>query len=265
MTNRYFQWSGVQAAGFLASLALAILPIHFFCEFISRRYEERTVLKVSFGVVQKVRHSMIGANFSGPTHLFYVFAVSHQRSLVVVVVGLIFMINYGSMFSLAQKAPKLLSNVEEALLQSATSTKQPYDWKFGVIQYVVGLTITFVGLISMDGAALSLLSKLAPLRLRSIVINVGTISVFLCFTARILGDAQILFVGVSHRLINTDMVNAGTFCCIGHCVHPTLLHDTHHLTIRRRSLLTNLLVVIPLLLVSFPILFLVRKHFFFLI
>jgi hypothetical protein len=48
MTNRYFQWSGVQAAGFLGVLALAILPIHFFCESISRRYEERTVLKVRF-------------------------------------------------------------------------------------------------------------------------------------------------------------------------------------------------------------------------
>ena len=123
--------------------------------------------------------------------------------------GLTLMINYESMFSLVQRAPKLLSKVE-AVVESETATLQPYDWKLGVIQYVVGLTITFVGLISMEGAALSLLSKLAPLRLRSIVINVGTISVFLCFTARILGDAQILFVGVSHRLIDTDMVNAGT-------------------------------------------------------
>jgi hypothetical protein len=48
MTNRYFQWSGVQAAGFLGLLALAILPIHFVCEFITRRFEERTILKVSF-------------------------------------------------------------------------------------------------------------------------------------------------------------------------------------------------------------------------
>jgi hypothetical protein len=124
-------------------------------------------------------------------------------------IGLSLMINYESMFSLVQRAPKLLSKVE-AVVESETTTLQPYDWKLGVIQYVVGLTITFVGLISMEGAALSLLSKLAPLRLRSIVINVGTISVFLCFTARILGDAQILFVGVSHRLIDTDMVNAGT-------------------------------------------------------
>lgn len=131
--------------------------------------------------------------------------------------GLVFMINYESMFSLVRRAPKLLSNVETFMTSETPTTQQPYDWKFGVIQYVVGLTITFVGLISMEGAALSLLSKLAPLRLRSIVINLGTISVFLCFTARILGDAQILFVGVSHRLINTDMVNAGTFVvlCFG--------------------------------------------------
>jgi hypothetical protein len=187
----------------------------------------------------------------------------HQRSLGVVMVGLVCMINYGSLFSLAQSAPKLLSNVEEALLQSATSTQQPYDWKLGVIQYVAGLTTTFVGLISMDGAALSLLSKLAPLRLRSIFINVGTISVFLCFTARILGDAQILFVGVSHRLINTDMINAGTLF-VALLISRLLCHlcfHSHPLGIPARSLL----VVIPLLLVSFPILLLVRKHFFFLI
>jgi hypothetical protein len=46
ITSRYFGWSGARACLFLGCLALSILPIHFFCEHVSRRYEERTVVKV---------------------------------------------------------------------------------------------------------------------------------------------------------------------------------------------------------------------------
>jgi hypothetical protein len=45
-TRRYFQWSGARAGTFLGCLALFILPIHFVCEIVARRYEERTILKV---------------------------------------------------------------------------------------------------------------------------------------------------------------------------------------------------------------------------
>ena len=116
------------------------------------------------------------------------------------------MINWVSMFSLAKRAPMLL---EETTFGSPHAHR--YDWKFGVIQYVVGLTITFVGLTAMEGAALSLLSKLAPLRLRSVVINMGTIVVLLGYMARALGDTQLYFVGLSHRIINTDVLNAGRY------------------------------------------------------
>lgn len=44
---RYFGWSGVKSGLFLGALGLAILPLHWFCEFVARRYEDRTVLKVS--------------------------------------------------------------------------------------------------------------------------------------------------------------------------------------------------------------------------
>ena len=47
MTDRYFDWSGVHACLFLSFLALMILPINMVCEFVSRRYEERTVVRVS--------------------------------------------------------------------------------------------------------------------------------------------------------------------------------------------------------------------------
>jgi hypothetical protein len=54
---------------------------------------------------------------------------------------------------------------------------------------------------------------------------------FASLAARVLGDIQILFVGLSHRLINTDIVNS---------------------------------LVIPLLAASIVAYYIVKKHFFFL-
>jgi hypothetical protein len=44
---RYFGWNGDHAGVFLGGLALLVLPTYFVCELVARRYEERTVLKVS--------------------------------------------------------------------------------------------------------------------------------------------------------------------------------------------------------------------------
>jgi hypothetical protein len=50
ITERYFQWKGSTAGLFLGSLSLLVLPTDFVCEQISRRYEERTVMKVRLDV-----------------------------------------------------------------------------------------------------------------------------------------------------------------------------------------------------------------------
>ena len=44
---RYFGWSGAHAGILLACLAVLNFPINFICELIARRYEERTVIRVS--------------------------------------------------------------------------------------------------------------------------------------------------------------------------------------------------------------------------
>jgi hypothetical protein len=121
--------------------------------------------------------------------------------MLVIGLGLVVMINWLSLFSLATKFPILLD-------ESNSSHDHPYDWRFGPIQFVVGLTTIFVGLVALEGATLSLLSKVSPPRLRSVVINVGTIATFLGLVARLLGDSQILMVGLSHRLINMDIINS---------------------------------------------------------
>lgn len=46
ITSRYFGWSGVKSGLFLFALGSSILPLHLVCEFIARRYEDRTILRV---------------------------------------------------------------------------------------------------------------------------------------------------------------------------------------------------------------------------
>jgi hypothetical protein len=47
VASRYFQWAGGRAGLFLAGLTAAVLPMNFICGHIARKYEERTIVKVS--------------------------------------------------------------------------------------------------------------------------------------------------------------------------------------------------------------------------
>jgi len=169
IAGRYFGWSGVHSAVLLAILAACILPVNFICERISRKYEERTVLK---------------------------------RSLRIIPVGLFIMVNWLSLFTLASHVPKLLADRGTEIRPTG------YDWKLGVFQFVIGIAVTFIGLTAVDGSNLPLLSKLSPQRHRGLVLNVGTLATFLSLTARLAADLYILMVDLSHKLISTDIVNA---------------------------------------------------------
>jgi hypothetical protein len=46
ITHRYFNWSGARAGVMLGSITLVVFPVTYVCVVVSRRYEERTVLKV---------------------------------------------------------------------------------------------------------------------------------------------------------------------------------------------------------------------------
>jgi len=134
------------------------------------------------------------------------------------------MVNWISLVNLASRVPNLFSETDGRPFQQ-------YDWRLGVFQYVIGLGVTFIALTSTDGSNLALLSKMSPQRLRGVVINVGTLSTFLSLIARMAADLQILAVDLSHKLINTDIVNA---------------------------------LVVPLILLALVLLHFVRKHFYFL-
>ena len=138
------------------------------------------------------------------------------------------MFNWASALSLASQVPTLLSDTDD------DRTFYSYDWKLGSIQYTVGFTLTFISVTAMEGSTLSILSKVSPPHLsqRSISINIGTLATILTMVARLVADVQVLMVGLSHKIINTDIVNA---------------------------------LVVPLFFVSFLVAFFVRRNYFFLL
>jgi hypothetical protein len=175
--DRYFEWTGAGTGAFLTGLALLILPVVYFCERIARRYEERTVVK---------------------------------NGLLLTGAGLFLMLNWESLFSLIYRVPALLTDLEGR-------EEQRYDWRLGLFQYTIGLSIVFAGLVSLQSASLALLSKTSPM-LRSFMLNFGTITTFLFLGARFAADTQIIMVDLSHKLINTDLVNSLAIplliCCV---------------------------------------------------
>jgi hypothetical protein len=97
---------------------------------------------------------------------------------------------------------------------------------------VIGFIITFIALKGLQGASRSLLSKVSPANLKSVVTSVGTIVTFMTLLAQFLANAQILTVALSHRVINTDIVNS---------------------------------LVVPMIVACLVAYYFVRKHFFFLL
>lgn len=192
IVDRYFGWSGDIAGILLVSLAFLILPIDFVCEHIARRYEERTTIK---------------------------------RAMLLLGSGLLVMMNWGSVFA-------LVVNLNNLFTETQNMSYHYYDWLLGIPQYVVGFLLSFMGLHALHGASRSLLSKVVPTNPRSnLAPNLGTVVTLVGLVAQLIANAQIVTVSLSHRLINTDIVNS---------------------------------LVMPLLVGCLVAYFIVRKHFFFL-
>lgn len=138
--------------------------------------------------------------------------------------GLLVMVNWGSLF-------ELIRNIRILFEEKGDTRHHQYDWLLGVAQYTVGFVITFVTLRALETSSRSLLSKVSPPNIRSISLNLGTIVTSLGLLARFLADMQIASVVLSHRVINTDIINS---------------------------------LVVPLFLASLLAYYFVRKHFFFL-
>jgi hypothetical protein len=143
---------------------------------------------------------------------------------MVLALGLLVMVNWGSVFA-------LIPNIRILFEENGDTRQHQYDWMLGVAQYIVGLVVSFVTLRALETSSRSLLSKVSPSSLRSIIINLGTIVTFLSLIARFFADIQIASVVLSHRVINTDIVNS---------------------------------LVVPLFIAALLAYYFVRKHYFFL-
>jgi len=190
ITSRYFAWNGSQAGLFLGLISGTCLPIKYFCGRIAGTFDERTIIK---------------------------------NSLVITILGFFIMINWAAMVS-------VVSHISHIFDEDAHGTYHPYDWDFGVYQYLIGIIVSFFGVVSLEGAALSLMSKVSPTRPR--FMGCGTFVTFASLMARIFGNIHIVIVGLSHQLINTDIINS---------------------------------VVLPLVAACIVAIYIVKKHFFFLI
>lgn len=97
-----------------------------------------------------------------------------------------------------------------------------YDWRVGRVQYCVGVSIMFICCIALEGVTLSLMSKVSPSRLNVSPFNCSILVPLLVCLGRMIGDAILLTVGISHRIINTDMVNSVSIvvlCLCWPCLH----------------------------------------------
>lgn len=191
ISNQYFGWRGNVAGFFLAILTMLIIPIDVVCEQVARRYEERTTIK---------------------------------RGLLLLGVALLVMTNWGSIFA-------MVVNLKILFTERKDMRHHFYDWLLGIPQYLIGFLLTYVAIRSLQSAAASLLSKVSPPNLRYIMVNMGTIGTVVGLVAQLLANLQILTVSLSHRVINTDIVNS---------------------------------LVVPLLIGCYLSYYYVRKHYFFL-
>lgn len=115
------------------------------------------------------------------------------------------------MFSLVGKMPVLFADVDGKELEN-------YGWGFGVYQFTLGGTVTFVGLVSLWCSSTTLLSKVAPQRPMNVLVHVGSITTMLSLLVRFWADAHLMVVDLSTKVINTDLVNSMALPLILLCI-----------------------------------------------
>lgn len=172
---------------------------------------------------------LIYAHFSSALNLDYIgmltgFSNCIQQSILFLGLGLLVMFNWGSFFA-------LIPNIKNLLKADRSNRHHHYDWMLGVGQYIVGFIITFASLRALSIGSRSLLSKVSPPNLTNVVVNFGTIVTFITLFSQMFANFYISSIVLSHREINSDILNS---------------------------------LLMPSLIATFVMYYLVRKHYFFL-
>lgn len=178
VTHRYFNWSGPNAGLTLTAFAALIIPLNIVASFYSRRFGERIVIK---------------------------------KSLFMMLLALIIMINYQSLYT-------LLLEIRHLLKQYFTIEKEvskDYDWNIGVYQYSIGILFIFASATLLECTSLNLMSKVSNEKLNSSTFNCNFLIPFIECFGKVIGGTIVFLVGVSHRLIYANIVNSIAFFWIG--------------------------------------------------
>ena len=127
--------------------------------------------------------------------------------------GLVIIVNYEALLV-------LLIHLRDVFREAQGNADRPttyYDWSLGVVQYVVGTLVIMASVTAIEGCTLSLMSKVAPSKLESSTLNLGLIVSLIRPLTRFMADVMILIVGLSHRIINTDIINSLSLVLICAC------------------------------------------------
>ena len=89
-----------------------------------------------------------------------------------------------------------------------STTTDPYDWSWGAIIYLFGLSTIFMATVVLEGVDTSLLSISSPSKLNSTFLSVGLITTLAGTVGRVLADFLITLSAIVDRLPFTDFVNA---------------------------------------------------------
>jgi hypothetical protein len=152
------------------------------------------------------------------------FSLFLQIGLLFVGLGLVIIVNYEALLVLLLHLRDLFRKAEGEEDRPTTY----YDWSLGIVQYVVGSLVIMVSIAAIEGCTLSLMSKVAPPKLESKAINLGLIVSLIRPSTRFMADVFILLIGLSHRIINTDIINSLSLVLICACCAVYYLVKRHY-------------------------------------
>ena len=163
ITSIYFQWQPANAGFMVASLGILSLPANIFIESAIKLVDERTIM---------------------------------VKSLVFIGCSLFCLINIQAVvFDYVSFKRLLTVNYTFTHRNMEQSQHEFYDWCGGVYQYVIAISLTFIGTIILEGVVTSLMSKASSPKLNKSFLNCGLLATLIGTLGRITGDALITFAG----------------------------------------------------------------------
>ena len=131
-------------------------------------------------------------------------------SLEITRYGLLLMINYESLFIF------LKSIFNGGSKNDPTASRYYYDGIFGTAQYMLSFAIVYSSVIALEGVTLTLMSKVqvAPRQMKKYSLDASFVVIFVSALGRLVGDALTFASDLSSWNVHSDIVNSLCFTLI---------------------------------------------------